>query len=286
MEEAKKQGSAESAEAVENHLEKKPHGYFWFVAQGTLLKGPYSTSELKKLIAKKEISEKFFAWRDGYHEWRPLYGIDEFKLGVQEDLSYPSVPVPGTATHPSKQSQAEVSRQQKVPIYKVRFNRSRWSDLKKTEVVFLFLASLAFTMAILMLSLNVFEKQWESVWGKRTSGMLYSLGKVPEALPSYLYEPVLTAPGLENQETHFVPVEIESDMDRFNTEHFRGRKIESHLAPEALETLAWDKSNTYIRRMRVQGYIDLKDPKALIVEVPGLPFEPVLSERIPKSLFE
>ncbi len=280
MEQAKKQDAAASVESAELNTSKTARGFFWFVAQGSLLKGPYSTTELKKLVDKKEISEKFFAWRDGYHEWRPIYGIEDFKIDKAEDLVYPSVPVPGVHTPsvnplPIKEAHAP----NKVPIYKVRFNRSRWSDLKKTEVVFLFLSSLVFTLAILIMAFHVFEKEWDAVWGKRASSILYSVGQAPEALPTYLLGPLQSAPGLKHQDQHFIAIETESDMDRIDPLKFAGHTIESQIPTSAFENLKWDKSNTYIRRMKVQGYVDLKNPVPLHVEMPGSPFEPLLSPR-------
>lgn len=285
MEQAKKQDAAASAdtasvESADLNAAKAARGFFWFVAQGSLLKGPYSTTELKKLVDKKEISEKFFAWRDGYHEWRPIYGIEDFKLDKTEDLNYPSVPVPGVYS-PSATSlpNKEVSAPNKVPIYKVRFNRSRWSDLKKTEVVFLFSTSLVFTLAIVTMAFHFFEKEWDVVWGKRASSILYTVGQAPDALPSYLLGPLQSAPGLQHQEEHFVALEAEADMDRFDPMKFAGHTLESQIPAGTFENLKWDKSHTYIRRMKVQGYVDLKNPAILHVEMPGSPFEPLLSPR-------
>lgn len=284
MEQAKKspnasaQSNAETS-AVEKPVEKSGRGYFWFVAHGALLKGPYSTTELQKLINKKEVSEKFFAWRDGYREWRPLYGIEEFKSEKQgEDLGYPSVPVPGAPVAFTASSEHLVTKH--VPVYKVRFNRSRWSDLKKTEVVFLFLASLVFTMAILTLAFNVFENEWNKVWGRRASGILYTVGNVKESLPFYLIAPIQSAPGLQHQETHYIALDMEADMNRKDTSEFAGFKIKSESSKETYENMAWDKSNTYSRRMRVQGYIDLKNPAMIHIANPGSAFEPVQSTRL------
>jgi len=280
VEQAKKQDAVTSAEIADLSTVKTARGFFWFVAQGSLLKGPYSTTELKKLVDKKEISEKFFAWRDGYHEWRPIYGIEDFKVDKAEDLVYPSVPVPGMHTPAVNPLPAkEVHDPHKVPIYKVRFNRSRWSDLKKTEVVLLFLTSLVFTLSIVSMAFRYFEKEWDVVWGKRVSSILYNVGQAPDALPSYLLGPLQSAPGLQHQEQHFVALEAEGDINRFDPMKFEGHTLESEIPAANFENLNWDKSHTYIRRMKVQGYVDLKNPAVLHVEMPGSPFEPLLSPR-------
>lgn len=282
MEQPKKEELALSATS-DLVLEKTPRSFFWFVAQGAVLKGPYSTHELKSLVEKKELSEKLFAWRDGYHEWRPLYGIEEFKTERVEDLSYPSVPVPGAHAPVLLPQYSDPRHPNKVPVYKVRYGKARWSDLKKTEVAVLFSISLVFTLMMLSLAFYVFEQEWQTVWGKRVSGMLYTVGQsTTPPLPSYLVEPIQSAPGLKHQEEHYVAVEIESDIGRYKSEQFAGHTLQSNLPKEALQNLDWDKSNTYTRRMRVQGVIDLKNPALLHVENPGLPFEPLLSRRLSK----
>ena len=282
MEQAKKKETEEVVQEVKPEIKSTSQGFFWFIAQGTLLKGPYSTNELKKLIDKKEISEKFFAWRDGYKEWRPLYGVDELNLEKEVEVSYPTVPVPGQSPAANMSLQKKINQRQ-MPVFKVRFTRSRWSDLRKSEFFGIFLISISFTLCFLYLAFQAFEKEWSQVWGKRSSEMLYSVGNVPDSLPTYMYDPLLSAPGLKTQEEHWVPVQVESGMDHYHPNKLAGMRIETHLPPEANQNLNWDKSNTYTRRMRVQGYMNLKALEPVIeIDQPGLPFEPVTSKRLLK----
>ncbi len=276
------------AAAVEN---TSARGFFWFVAQGSLLKGPYSTTELKKLIDQKEIGEKFFAWRDGYREWRPLYGIEEFKLEKNTEAFYPSVPVPGVhVPAPLSSDTSETSHhhsQKNMAVYKVRFSRSRWSDLKKSEIFGFFLISLSFTFAVLYLSFTTFEKEWQQVWGRRSSAMLYSVGSNFEALPLYMIDPLLSAPGLEHQAEHWIAVEQEANMDRYDPAKVAGIIFDDGMPMASKENLAWDKSNTYSRRILVRGALNIVAPtaeKVIRVETQGLPYEPVFSPRLADHL--
>lgn len=280
MEQAKKEnallpeGQEASHEITQSSVAATPKSFFWFVAHGSLLKGPYSTTELKRLADKKEVSEKSYVWRDGYREWRPFFGVEEFMGGKESSKSheYPSVPVPGMRLTPP-------SLPVKAPVYTVRFAQSRWSEFKKTEVLGFFLVSLAFTYAVLFMVGHYFEFEWDRVWGRRMSGTLYTLGKVETALPTYMMNPLLSAPGLAHVEEEWVPVELEGDINRQEALQIGAYKIETEMPPQVMQNLNWDKSFTYTRRVKVQGMLDLKNPTTIHVESPGLPFEPLLSKR-------
>lgn len=260
---------------------KESKGFFWFVAHGEVIQGPYSTSELKKLVDNKKIPTQHYVWRDGFKEWRPLYGVEEFsRIKENDDLVYPTIAVPGNSVATLQQEKIEVKT---VPIYKVRFNRSRWSDLKLSEIAFIFTATLAFTLGIITLSFNDFEKEWSQVWGKRVSAIPYVLGEAnQEAIPLYMLDPLRSAPGLKHQENHFVITNFESDMNRGDPRQLNNMNVVSQMPREHFENLDWDKSHTYTRRVLATGIVDLKNPSDFHVEFPLSAYEPLLSNRLAK----
>lgn len=68
----------------------------WFVARGSVLKGPYSSEELEHCLRRKEIFYLDFCWRQGFREWRPIAAISEFeRRGSRASMPvYPTVEVP------------------------------------------------------------------------------------------------------------------------------------------------------------------------------------------------
>jgi hypothetical protein len=254
-------------------------GFFWFVAKGNLLKGPYSTHELKGLVESSEIPSKYYAWRDGFKEWRPIYGIHELasdSFKEPENLSYPLSPLPGAKNSALPTSQPVSD---KAPLYKVRFSTSRFAQLDKKEIFGAFLFTLIFSLILVFYSFQSFENEWQRYWGKKVSGSLLQMGKQEEALPLDLIQPLLTAPGLQYQEEHWVPVQMEESIVA-NPDFIRQMKIESDLPlKDYVQGLSWDKTHTFIRRVKVEGLINLKDTRKIYIEQRGLPFEPLLSNR-------
>lgn len=250
--------------------------FFWFVAKGNLLKGPYSTHELKSLIQSSEIPPKYFAWRDGFKEWRPIYGIHELasdSIREPEPLIYPLIPTPGSKTIIDK------PLVDKAPMYKVRFSTSRFAQLDKREIFGAFLFTLLFSLAIIFYSFHSFEEQWHRYWGKKVGGSLLQMGKENNALPLALVQPLLSAPGLQYQKEHWVPVQVEEGVAH-NPAYIHQMKIQSPLPLENyIQSLSWDKTHTYARQVRVEGMLNLKDPGKIFVEHLGLPYESVLSQR-------
>lgn len=279
MEQAKKSEEADALPGEGKRSNKR--GFFWFVAKGETLQGPFSTVELTKLIQDDKISLKFFAWKDGFKEWRPIYGIEEFsslQKGNEKGLNYPVLPTPGHATTPAIRKEQTPYQ---VPVYKVRFARSRFSDLRKSEILGIFFITLLFSFALLEFAFRTFEQQWEQVWGKRISGSLYRLGFEETAVPMELVQPLLSAPGLKYQDENWMAVQMESNIDRQHPGMLDDFEIKLYMPPEFIvDNLDWDKSHAYTRRLKVQGFLNLKNPHSIEVEVPGLPFEPHNSKRI------
>jgi hypothetical protein len=251
--------------------------FFWFVAKGNLLKGPYSTQELRNLIQSSEIPSKYFVWRDGFKEWRPIYGIHELvsdSVKEPEQLIYPLLPTPG-----SKSGSESKPVLDKAPMYKVRFSTSRFAQLDKREIFGAFLFTLLFSLVLIFYSFHSFEEQWHRFWGKKISGSLLQMGHQKEVLPLALIQPLLSAPGLKYQEEHWISVEIEEGVAH-NPAYIHQLKIHSPLPLEDhIESLSWDKTHTYARQVRVEGLLNLKDPGKIFVEHLGLPYESILSER-------
>ncbi len=250
--------------------------FFWFVAKGNLLKGPYSTHELKGLIESSEIPSKYYAWRDGFKEWRPIYGIHELltdSIKETDTLVYPLVPTPGS----------KVTREKplvdKAPLYKVRFSTSRFAQLDKKEIFGVFLFTLLFSLSILFYSFHSFSDQWSRILGKKLSGSLLQIGKQEQPLPLAFIQPLLTAPGLKYQDEHWVPVQVEESVAH-NPAYIHQMKIESPLPlNDHIRSLSWDKTHTYARQVRVEGLVNLKDPGKIYIEQRGLPYESSLSKR-------
>ena len=257
--------------------------FFWFVAKGSLLKGPYSTHELKGLIESSEIPSKYYAWRDGFKEWRPIYGIHELvtdSIKEPETLVYPLVPTPG-----SKPS-SEKPIFDKAPLYRVRFSTSRFAQLDKKEIFGAFLFTLIFSLSLIFYSFHSFNEQWERLWGKRISGSFLQIGKQEEALPIALIQPILSAPGLQYQKEHWISVQVEESVSH-NPAYIHQMKIQSPLPlKEYIRSMSWDKTHTYARQVRVEGMVNLKDPGKIYIEHRGLPYESVLSKRQINGLSE
>jgi hypothetical protein len=234
---------------------------------------------LKGLIGSSEIPSKYYAWRDGFKEWRPIYGIHELasdSFKEPETLSYPLSPLPGAknSTLPTSQPVSD-----KAPLYKVRFSTSRFAQLDKKEIFGAFLFTLIFSLILVFYSFQSFESQWQRYWGKKVSGSLLQMGKQEEALPLDLIQPLLTAPGLKYQDEHWVPVQVEESVAH-NPAYIHQMKIESPLPlNDHIRSLSWDKTHTYARQVRVEGLVNLKDPGKIYIEQRGLPYESSLSKR-------
>lgn len=285
---------SEEAPLVETFAKKttaselKNESYLWFVARGYVLKGPYSTRELVSKVAEEEISERVFAWRDSYKEWRPLYAIDELKdelkkaspskkINSEEELFlYPTVPIPGATQLLADQPKDKPSLRDKK-VVRVRFNNSRLNSLKKSEVISVFLFALCFSYLILVYGFNKFYDRFMNLWGAKHSGELYTVGyfapgKEDEAFSEEMLKPLLSAPGLQAQDSHWVAVELESVMDKRDPATFSGHSLEIPIPKnEFLENMEWDKEKIYKRQMRVRGYIDLKNPQNIVVDLEGMP---------------
>jgi hypothetical protein len=250
--------------------------FFWFVAKGNLLKGPYSTHELKGLIESSEIPSKYYAWRDGFKEWRPIYGIHELvtdSIKEPESLVYPLVPTPGSKIISDKPIV------DKVPLYKVRFSTSRFAQLDKKEIFGVFLFTLLFSLSLVFYSFHSFNEQWERLWGKKISGSLLQIGKQEEALPIAFIQPILSAPGLQYQKEHWISVQVEESVGH-NPGYIQHMKIQSPLPlKDQIQELSWDKTHTYARQVRVEGMVNLKDPGKIYIEHRGLPYKSVLYKR-------
>jgi hypothetical protein len=81
-------------------ISKETADRLWFVARGSVLKGPYSTDQLREKVTKKEISFMDFCWRQGFNEWRPIGSLDDFdrRHRLKSLPRYPNVEVPASMT--------------------------------------------------------------------------------------------------------------------------------------------------------------------------------------------
>ena len=251
----------------------KARGFFWFVASGEILKGPYSTTELKKLIAQEQIPIQYFAWRDGFSEWRPLYGIAEFapEKPEKKDPSYPRIPTPGKQRAPQNLQEKKAGE---APVYRVKFHASRMAGLRKSEVLGIFIITLIFSYAVLEFAVRRFEKQWDQRWGQKVSGFLQNVGTQPDALPIEFYSSLLSAPGLQYEDEDWVPVSYEGAIARETSAHVGSFNVISSLPVDKLiENAAWDGTRVYERRARIEGLVNLKQNLEIRVELPGQPFK-------------
>jgi hypothetical protein len=57
-------------------------------------------------------------------------------------------------------------------------------------------------------------------------------------------------------------------------------KIQSDIPlKDYVQSLSWDTTHTFIRRVKIEGLINLKDTHKIYIEQKGLPYEPLLSNR-------
>lgn len=288
-----------------NSQAAKKEEHLWFVARGYVLKGPYSTAELVKKINEEEISEKLFAWRDSYKEWRPLYSIDELKAELEkadnkkeasklvELFLYPTVPIPGSPVAVAEPTEGQATKKplRDSKVIKVRFSNSKFASLKKSEAVSVFLFTLCFAYLIVLYSFDKFYDRFSTLWGARHSGELYQVGNFSDeedknTVPTSWWNPLLSAPGIRSDESHWVSAEVEGIMQRKDPSAFAGRHLEVPIPQsEYLENMNWDKEGIYQRQMKVQGFVDLKNPQRFVVELEGMPFKKVIPQEFKISEF-
>jgi hypothetical protein len=51
----------------------------WFVFQNDTQTGPYSTSDVARLLSSNQIQSSAFVWQEKFTEWKPLNQVDDFK---------------------------------------------------------------------------------------------------------------------------------------------------------------------------------------------------------------
>lgn len=76
----------------------------WFIFQNDAQTGPYSTSDVARLMSTHQVSNQAFVWQETYTEWKPIHQVDDFKTGQ-----------PPSAPQAAKQATIEASDKRIAP---------------------------------------------------------------------------------------------------------------------------------------------------------------------------
>jgi hypothetical protein len=268
----------------------------WFVARGSILKGPFTTDQLQAQIQRKDVSHLDFCWRQGFREWRPIASVSDFDRRQEErELpSYPSVEVP-CAPEPTLRVVADRNSQNvgtNNRRIQVSFSKTRRHSISAYEWGFAIIFSVAFAYFASVFALEEVRRGVEQRLSLWTIGLPGQWGQHESSLPPQVWSPLYSAPG-------FVELAAERPSDFRDPQDVRVSlpvEIEGHvqvgelpgeykLGPYVLKTAQPDRGRApasvteggsswdpvYSRSIRVRAFQSPRDASVLWIHEPGEP---------------
>jgi hypothetical protein len=245
----------------------------WFVASGTVLKGPFTFEELVIELDSTRITPGDFCWRQGFQEWRPVCSVEEF--GISRDrptlLSpYPSVPLPSTGRVGRRTSDrknqgltfANSTRPRVVEehrVVKLRVQKNARSTVTWFERLGFFFFSILASYVSVWVVTSEFERGFDQKMFIRQIGRLETLGNThfTEApLPYFTATPLLTSPGFFENNMN-VDVELSGPLDTVGVQTYSvdGQRVTGARPFEEWSPKKMGIDSVYRRQFKITGQI-------------------------------
>ncbi len=283
--------------APKNLPQSESQVLLWFVARGSVLKGPYTTQQLEGAIKSREISHLDFCWKQGYNEWRPIASIDAFERRKEMRIlpEYPSVAVPSS----SKNSETSADQKNRSPLslvprreqnIKISFARSPRQAISLYEWGLALIGGVALAYFSTIFALNevkrgvetrfelAFLGRAEKVGHNRWSTLplawdpLYSAPEFVDLVKDSSYlSPLRSAPPLNFQ----LPVRIEGPL--LKSQDRRPAQVLSYDVSDADTLQAWDPTHrdldpVYVKPLLIEAQINPLNPRQLSILQAGEPY--------------
>jgi hypothetical protein len=285
---------------AKNSEETRPELH-WFVARGSLLKGPFSTDELQAKVKKKEISFLDYCWRQGFGEWRPIGSLEDFdRRGRMRALpEYPGIPVPGGLQKRDEESQATSGaplqkflskpvKGQEHKTFEVTLARGKRHSITIYEWGLAAIFSIIFAFLSSNFALNEVKNVFEYRMNQMSAGLPVFVGLDDvEAVAADFWEPLFSAPSFSevSQQGAFEKLDIFQHPLKLSV-YVRGEMVlgpngelnlgvynlsHSHEWVKA-RFLAADLDSVYIRPRELRGYLHPRSPASIEIEGAGEPY--------------
>ncbi len=82
----------------------------WFLYQNDAQTGPYSTTELRRLVQSSQVIDGAFVWQEAFSGWKLANEVNELKVEVKPSMPTPP-PVPVSKAFEQNQSQKQTQSQ-------------------------------------------------------------------------------------------------------------------------------------------------------------------------------
>ncbi len=262
-------------------LETSSSEILWFVARGSVLKGPFTSTQLEERIKKKDISYLDYCWRQGFREWRPIAAVEDLdrRRRMTRVPTYPTVEVPqGGRPGPVAVPAASVEPQAPGAPREVRINFSKVRNRKLS----LYEWALAVVLAVILAHLSTafaLRSVEESLLHHFQFHRLSATGTLgtPEAsLPVDVWAPLASAPGLQDvNDAGFLemPVSFVAPLVADTKEGMRyGAHRVSYGVPSVVEAEREGLDPVLVQSFEVHGRLSPLDFHNVQVEARGEPW--------------
>jgi hypothetical protein len=252
---------------------------YWFVARGSVLKGPFSQTELQDKISSGEITTYDYAWRQGFHEWRPLGSlpeIDSFKKDIPFE-NYPGLPVPGQSaqqTSPTRNEEtSNAPKKRKDVEVRLRTANKQWLSPRQATLFVVFAIFVSWVTNLW------FQKQVlrnvSTFFQSKSAGRTAHLGESSaHAVSPEFWAPLFSAPSYPDVKNDIkLPVRTYGVGQWSKDEYkIRDQKIDVHPLWVEQEIKFSEIDPIFVRPVEVSGHLNTRDPAHLKVKQLGEPF--------------
>lgn len=282
--------------------------HLWFVAQDSIMKGPYTTPQIQDKISRRDFSPYDYCWRQGFKEWRPIASVPEIPLdSSREDLpNYPSLEIPGSnrginlngpaVVNESPVLESRILRNgffQKKPRTYVNFKdgkRGAWSIYEwGAAAIFACIVSFLSTS----FSLNLVRENFFQLWQTQQAGSVQVLGEPSNSETTsthpIFWQPMLSAPGLmplltkdaSGLNPNAPDIKIHAPVTILGVQNPDPKQQSPEIIDESGEKYLikgnselWNPARynidpIYIRPIQLNGYLSLENTKDIWVHDPS-----------------
>ena len=268
----------------------------WFVARGTVLKGPFTTAQLQEKMKKREISFLDFCWRQGFREWRPIGSLEDFdrRHRLKSLPHYPSLEIPGghdvestpsNANHPLKQAVAGLSAAVSTKRFEVSFSKAKRYSISIYEWGFAAIFSVVLAYVSTDFALTEVQHNVEQHLAMMSLGKPQFIGEKPETVNPEFWQPMLSAPSYteslplsQNELPGMVspigdlPIQVEGLAVReHGTLSVGGMTVQSNSLPDLWTPETSGLDGVYAKRVILKGVLPVRAPASIEVTLPGEP---------------
>lgn len=263
----------------------------WFVARGSVLKGPYSTEQLLEKIRSRELSFLDYCWKQGFDEWRPVASVGDLdrRATRRRVISYPSVEVPSSTSKTSTAANSSSARPNNViqmPQRRVQvaFAKGRRHSITAYE----WAAALVFAVILAYVAVNFALNQIrDEVLARFEISRLavpLVVGSVPKGVPPQVWSPLYSAPQFSETASALVgnggldmPVRYTTAVANGGTWQPGDYEVRRAHADAPWDGYKYGLDPVYLKQAHVEGRLSPTNGRVILVPeagFPGLPEHP------------